>query len=359
MRQVLGRAATRIACIVLAALATASAAAYEFVTVGDGETITIGEGVANNEQSELSAAAGSTIVLPQPTTAGGTVFVYTRLILTGSGTVTLVAPDENFNSTVVAFVSGLAATNTATLHVAPSSVTALKVGRTCGEKDTNYPLADIANVTFANSDGVFCLRESVTVKTIPATYAVNPSGDTRLALIGTNPLHLTDSLVLTNFDVVALSPDCVPTGCTVRVAPGRNFYIKPCLTQAKSGDQFYANTWFWAGHETGSGTYPIVLEGKGARVICRNNVPLDLLAKVSGMGEILLRPDNRSDIKTYYQGVTYTTSWNSYLTIPVNKAVESELDDSWQTKVAHWFDASDTDSFVFYDYPNVVTNVND
>ena len=137
--------------------------AYEYVTVGDGETITIGEGVANSGTSELSASAGATIVLPPPV-SDGSVYIYTRLILTGSGTVTLVASDENFDSTVIGIANGVTAKDTVTLHVAPPSVTALKVGRTCGEKEANYPIADIQNVTFANPDGIFGLRESVTVK---------------------------------------------------------------------------------------------------------------------------------------------------------------------------------------------------
>ena len=357
MTRKMGRAATRIACLVLAALVTASAAAYEFVSVGDGETITIGEGVADNGASELSASAGATIVLPA-TSAGGVAYIYTRLILKGSGTVTLVPPpdDENYAATVVAFVNGVTAADTVTLHVAAPTVTALKVGRTCGEKEASYPLANIKNVTFANPDGIFGLRESVTVKKIPNTYMINPSGDTRLALIGSNPLHLTDSLVLTNFDVVALSGDCIPTGCTVRVKPGRSFYIKPCVLQANSGSTYYTNAWFWGGQQTSSGTYPIVLEGKGARVICRNNKGLRLHAVISGTGEILIRPDSTENVKTFYQGMTYTASPTTFMTLPVDTANEPEPDDSWQAKVAHWFDASDTDSFVFYDYPNVTTN---
>ena len=332
--------------------------AYEYVTVGDGETITIGEGVANSGTSELPASAGATIVLPPPV-SDGTVYIYTRLILTGSGTVTLVASDENFDSTVIGIANGVTAKDTVTLHVAPPSVTALKVGRTYGEKDANYPIADIKNVTFANPDGIFGLRESVTVKKIPDTYMINPSGDTRLALTGSNPLRLTDSLVLTNFDVVELTSDCIPAACTVHVAPGRNLYVKPCNLQSTSGGQAYSNAWFWGGESKPSGPYAVVLEGKGARVICRNNKDLRLQAAVSGKGEILLRPDTTADIKTAYKGIDYITSPSAFVTIPVDITSEPEPDDSWQTKVAHWFDASDVDSFVFYDYPNVVTNYND
>ena len=218
MKREIGRVARLLVCM-FAACAAVRAVAYEFVAVGDGETITIGEGVANSGTSELSASAGATIVLPPPV-SDGTVYIYTRLILTGSGTVTLVAPDENFDSTVIGIANGVTAKDTVTLHVAPPSVTALKVGRTYGEKDANYPIADIKNVTFANPDGIFGLRESVTVKKIPDTYMINPSGDTRLALTGSNPLRLTASLVLANFDVVELTSDCIPAACTVHVAPG-------------------------------------------------------------------------------------------------------------------------------------------
>ena len=359
MTRKIGQAATRIACLVLAALVMASASAYEFVAVGDGETITIGEGVANSSASELSAFAGATIILPAPS-AGGVAYVYTRLILKGSGTVTLAAPpdDENYAATVVTIANGVTAADSVTLHVAVPTVTALKVGKTCGEKEANYPIADIKNVTFANPDGIFGLRESVTVKKIPDTYMINPTGDTRLALTGSNPLRLTDSLVLTNFDVVELTSDCIPAACTVHVAPGRNLYVKPCNLQSTSGGQAYSNAWFWGGESKPSGPYAVVLEGKGARVICRNNKDLRLQAAVSGKGEILLRPDTTADIKTAYKGMDYITSPTAFVTIPVDTTSEPEPDDSWQAKVAHWFDASDTDSFVWYDYPNLVTNYN-
>jgi len=343
----------------MATLAVHAAAAYEFVSVGDGETITIGDGVANSDQSELSAAAGSTIVLPAPDTSGGTVFVSTRIILTGEGTVTLAAPEGEFSSEVVGMIGGISAADTVTLHVSAASVTALKVGRTRGERDINYPVADIANVTFANPDGVFGLRESVTVKKVPAIYTINPAGDTRLALLGTNPLRLSDSLVLTNFDVVAMSYGSIPATCTVRVAPGRSLYLKPCNMQPSFSGTIYSNNWFWAGVQTMSGTYPVVLEGKGARVVCRNNQNLRLLANISGKGEILIRPDGTTvNIKTFYHDMTYTSSYNATVTLPVDTTAEPAPDDSWKAKVSHWFDASNPDSFVWYDYPGVTTNYN-
>ena len=339
----------------LSIMSMLTAAAYEFVSVGDGERVTIGGDVANSDVTELCASAGATIVLPA-VNSDGNAYIYTRLILKGSGTVTLEAPDEDYAAPTVAVVSGIAAEDSVTLHVSAPSVTALKVGRSAVETAASYALADIANVTFANAAGMFGLREAATVKKIPTAYSVN--NGTRLALHGKNPLHLTDSLVLTNFDVVALSVDCIPASCTVHVAPGQTFYVKPCSMQAKSGSTYYTNAWFWAGQQNTSGTYPIVLDGKGARIICRNNMHLRLIADISGLGEILIRPDSNSGIKTFYRGLTYEASPTQTVTIPVNSEAEPPLPDTWRAKVAHWFDAADADSFVWYDYPDVVTNYN-
>ena len=136
-----------IACFVAAGLALA-AAAYESVTVGDGESVTIGGDVTNADTVELTASAGATIVLPAAS-SGGNAYIYTRLILTGEGTVTLVAPSEDYTAKTVGIVGGVTAADTVTLHVAAPSVTAFKVGKSASETSVNYVMADIANVTFA------------------------------------------------------------------------------------------------------------------------------------------------------------------------------------------------------------------
>ena len=88
------------------------------LTVHSGETATIGVdiGNANNGTCELVAEAGSTVVLPAPEDA--TCWVFTRLYLTGSGTVTLVAPPGDFSASTVVFANGIAAeSDNVTLHV--------------------------------------------------------------------------------------------------------------------------------------------------------------------------------------------------------------------------------------------------
>ena len=332
------------------ALALAASAATRF-TVASGETATIGTDIDNSSGGtcELVAEAGSTVVLPAA--EGVNCWVYTRLYLTGSGTVTLVAPSGDFSASTVVFVFGLAAaSDDVTLHVDIAGVTNLKVGRSrSAPTDINYSPADIANVTFANANGIFGLREWATARKLPAVFETGTLNG--VALQGTNPLHLTDSLHLTTFDVVALTSDCIPSSCTVTVDPGRTLAVKPCST-ANSGNSYTYN-WFWGGKADWSGLYNVVLGGKGARVLCRNNNSLRLLANISGEGEVVFQPDGSSNFVTYFRGITYTASQSSPLAVPICSATEPELSTNWQAKVANWFDASATDSLVLLDYTPV------
>ena len=350
-RRGFGHIITKLAFIsLLVAGFDVSAAATRF-TVESGEAATIGTDIGNNSDGtcELVAEAGSTVVLPAA--EGGNCWVYTRLYLTGSGTVTLIAPAGSFSASTVVFVWGIAAeSDDVTLHVDIAGVTNLKVGRTRSvPTDINYPVADIANVTFANPNGIFGLRLWATARKLPAVFETGTLQG--VALQGTNPLHLTDSLHLTTFDVVALTPGCIPSTCTVTVDPGRTLAVKPCDT-GNSGNS-YTYKWFWSGVSDWSGQYNVVLGGKGARVLCRNNIAMRLLANISGNGEVVFQPDANSIKDTFFRGVTYSASQTSPLAVPICSATEPDLSTSWQGKVANWFDASDTDSLVKLDYTPV------
>ena len=214
-----------IVFLAVAGLALA-AHAVTSVTVTSGNSITIGDGIANSGDYELVAEAGSTIVLPAQENMN--CWVFTRVYLTGSGTVTLVAPDAAFDAPTVVFADGLAAeSDNVSLHVDVACVTGLKVGRSQDSPTAiNLPVADIANVTFANANGVFGLREWATARKLPAVFETSTL--VGVALYGTNPMRLGNTFQLANFDVVALSRDCIPDGCTVTVPPGRTFAFKPC-----------------------------------------------------------------------------------------------------------------------------------
>ena len=114
----------KITCgIVGALLACVAQGAVTQVSISSGESIVIANS-NNNDQVELTAAAGSTIVMPP----NGIVF--TRVRLTGSGTVTLAPPAPDFSEETAIMANGLAAADETTLHVSAPSVTALKVGKT-------------------------------------------------------------------------------------------------------------------------------------------------------------------------------------------------------------------------------------
>ena len=338
-----------IVFLAVAGLALA-AQAVTSVTVTSGNSITIGDGIANSDNYELVAEAGSTIVLPAQENVN--CWVFTRVYLTGSGTVTLVAPDAEFDAPTVVFADGLAAeSDNVSLHVDVACVTGLKVGRSQNSPTAlNLPVADIANVTFANANGVFGLREWATARKLPAVFETSTL--VGVALYGTNPLRLGNTFQLANFDVVALSRDCIPDGCTVTVPPGRTFAFKPCgLFKDQAGTASYP--WYWGGQQNWSGQHGIVLGGKGARVLCRNNQAFRLAANISGLGEIVFQPDSDENINNYYRGMTYKAGKTRPIAVPVCSATEPEPTASWQGKVANWFDASDTDSFILLDYTPV------
>ena len=329
---------------------TLTASAVTSVTLHAGESITIGDGIANSGDYELVAEAGSTIVLPAQEDVN--CWVFTRVYLTGSGTVTLVAPDAEFDAPTVVFADGLAAeSDNVSLHVDVACVTGLKVGRSQNSPTAiNLPVADIANVTFANANGVFGLREWATARKLPAVFETSTL--VGVALYGTNPLRLGNTFQLANFDVVALSRDCIPDGCMVTVPPGRTFAFKPCgMFKDQAGTAAYP--WFWGGQQNWSGQHGIVLGGKGARVLCRNNQAFRLVANVSGLGEIVFQPDGDENINNYYRGMTYKAGKTHPVAVPVCSATEPEPTASWQGKVANWFDASDTDSLILLDYTPV------
>ena len=332
-------------------LAMAVSAATRF-TVSSGETATIGTdiGNANNGTCELVAEAGSTVVLPAA--EGVNCWVYTRLYLTGSGTVTLVAPPGDFSAPTVVFANGLAAeSDNVTLHVGIAGVTSLKVGRSrSAPTDISYPPADIANVAFANANGIFVLCDDVTVLKLPSAYAVDSGAC--LALFGTNPLRLGETFSLTNYDVVLLSSGAIPALCKVTVNPGRTLAFKPCHMINDNDNWSY--TWYWEGENAASGQFQVILNGKGSRVLCRNSnqKQLRLLAKITGVGEIVLYPDAEPLTPTFYKGLTWRARNSTPVAIPVNTAAEpppnSAAQHSWTNKVAHWFDASDANTIVRY-----------
>ena len=338
--------------VFLAAVGVALAAHGAVVTAADGDTVVIGTDVSNAANTELvvtTGASGMTLVLP-PADESGTVTVWTRIYLQGTGTVSFTAA-EGQTPTYILIAAGLAADDTVTLHVAAPSVTTLGVGvlnvaNVSGK--LHYPVADIAHVTFANASGKFALRGYCTARKVPTAFAVEPGAE--VALQGANPLRFGNAFTMADYDLLVLSTNAIPSTCTVTVNPGRTLYFKPC-DPAKG--TLIAYPWQWTGIAARVGAFPVVLNGKGSRILCRNvnSARMALLTTVSGTGEVLFQSDSTVGYADHvFRGMTYKSILSDPVSIPINTAADPEMASahSWTNKVTHWFDASDASSVIKY-----------
>ena len=324
------------------------------VTAADGDTVVIGTDVSNTSGStELvvtTGVQGVTLVLP-PADAQGIATIWTRIYLKGTGTASFVAA-EGQAPTAIVIASGLAADDSATLHVAAPDVTMLGVGVTNPinvSGKLHYPVADIAHVTFANAAGEFALRGYCTARKVPTGFTVKSGAE--VALQGENPLGFGSAFTMTDYDLLVLSTNAIPSTCTVTVNPGRTLYFKPC--DPTKGTAFTAYPWQWTGIAARVGAFPVVLNGKGARILCRNvnSARMALLTTVSGTGEVLFQSDSTVGYADHvFRGMTYKSILSDPVSIPINTAADPEMASthSWTNKVAHWFDASDASSVIKY-----------
>ncbi|MBQ6247412.1 MAG: hypothetical protein IJK04_11135, partial [Kiritimatiellae bacterium] len=214
----------------------------------------------------------------------------------------------------------------------------------------HYPVADIAHVTFANAAGKFALRGYCTARKVPTDFTVESGAE--VALQGANPLRFGDAFTMADYDLLVLSADAIPSTCTVTVNPGRTLSFKPC---DPTKGTFAAYPWQWTGIAARVGAFPVVLNGNGARILCRNvnTARLTLLTTVSGTGEVLFLSDSQVDeAELVFRGMTYRSIKSNPVSIPINTATEPVLasQHSWTNKVAHWFDASDAATVIKYTY---------
>ena len=307
------------------------------------------DGKTNAESVELVVNAGATVNLPP----SGNVFAF--VYLKGSGTVTFQKPANYNGGDQVWFQRGIAAASTVTMHV--KDVTTVKVGRENPANNINYPVVDVANMTFEQTGGNLVLTNKCTARALPASFqvATGVAPGANVALQGANPLGLGATLALADYDVVLMTRDSIPDGCTISISPGRTLALKPALTATREGNSNYK--WNWSG--TGSyfdESFSIFLGGKGARVLCRNTSnPLRLFTPVTGVGEVVFKPDNANGTQTLiFRGKTYTISRSvAPVSIPINTEAEPLPSDAWKSKVLHWFDASDSATVVPFSFdPN-------
>ena len=324
-----------------------ASAAMTVTNVPAGGTFTF-TGALNALSVEVVLNAGATMNLPP----SGNIHAY--VYMKGSGTVTFQKPGSGYlGGDQVRFWSGIAADDSTEARF--EGVTTVNVGRLNVQDNVHYPVDDVANMSFAQSGGKLCLVDKTTVRKLPSGVDFEVADGATVALQGTDPLGMGDSFALANYDLLVLERASIPTGCTISVSPGRTLGLKPVTAATREGNSTYK--WNWSG--TGSyfdESFSIFLGGKGARVLCRNTSnPLRLFTPVTGVGEVVFKPDNANGSQSLvFRGKTYTSSRSvAPVSIPINTEAEPTVPNTWQGKVSHWFDASDSATVVPFSFdPN-------
>ena len=337
-------AAVRAAAALLFAAGAAipASAAMTITNVPAGGTFTF-TGELNVTDVEVVLNAGATMVLP----LSGNVHAY--VYLKGAGAVSFRKPASGYQGgDEVRFWSGIAAESSAEARF--EDVTAVNVGRLNVTDDLHYPVVDVANMSFAQSGGKVRLVDKTTARELPAGIDFEVAVGATVALQGTNPLGMGDSFALTDYDVLVLNRAAIPNGCSISVSPGRTLGLKPATTAKRENKSTYK--WNWSGEGSYfNEAFRIRLGGKGARLICRNNNRMRLFTPVTGVGEVVFKPDtNTGTPELVFRGRTYVAYKSAPVTIPVNTATEPAIGDTWQDKVSHWFDASDADTVVPFSF---------
>ena len=335
------KAMNKLAILSLLCLPLVASAAPSVTTVGEGETYTLsGNGT---DGTIIVAAAGSTITFAS---GSGNKTFYPHLIVSGG-----VVRVSSSGFSRYRFVSGIRAVEGGSLVVEGAPEISIDRGTINSDiMPPTGPICDIGNVTFTdpNAKGLL-LRLNSTVRKLPTTCKVSiETGETTVALAcntdeGSAPIRDGNSLAVSNFYAIALTKNALPAGCHVTVSPGRSFAFKPAIL-APSGLSYTP-----VGYATGR--FDIELLGVGAYVKFANagGESLRCVSNVRGKGEILFTPESGTPF-VRFRGVTYRAGTSTVLSIPVDDVKypvsDSAGGDTWQSKVSHWFDASDESTLV-------------
>ena len=346
-----GMGGHKLAVAALAAACVVTANAASTIEVQSGETYSFD----NTECFRPAAASttviahgGSTLVLPDTVTTQSPGF-YPQLMVT-NGIVRITGSVRN----AIGFRNGIRslAGGSIVFEVAPVAylgVTDVDSG------NVNWPVCDIGNFTFTDTSGAgLILRNKLTVRKLPTTCKVSVAKSgingerTVLALQGTGidltPIGVAPgAITLEDFDVQCCNATCFSEGTLITVKPGASIFFRPMS----------AKGWYWSGGSYQSGRYKIRLDGKGARVVfnlsggnwCRCE------SDVTGIGEVVVKSETEKSSTAIFRGISYTvTGITNAISIPINEPTRPQPGTSWQSKVAHWFDASAEGTLTKFEY---------
>ena len=316
------------------------------VDVASGETYALTSSNNKDDSTRIVAAGGSTITIPG---GSGNYAFYPQLVV--SGGVVRVEVASGVTHAWCRFVSGLRSMEGGSLVMAAAPVVTVDRQNWTGIETISArgPVCDISNVTFdpsvATSSSHFRLRYNSIVRQLPTTCPVVVESGATVTLAGSStdsaaPLLVDGTLSLTNFDVVASTPTCLPAGCKIKVSPGYKFIFRKG-SLSKDGST-------WTAEAGATGRFNIELCGRGSKVWFANDGTdknCRCESNISGLGEIIIRPVDGTST-TRFRGLSYSASPTAQISIPVDTASEPAPSEAWKAKVSHWFDASDADTIV-------------
>ena len=326
------------------------------ITVASGESLTLNDSTNNKANNQITLNDGATLVVP----VGGDGYRIKANIYVAGEARLVPDPETTLPSPwYLRMAGGLAASNDTCSLTIGGGLTQIYFGALSGDgtitysdaavdgTGVHYPLIRLKNLYFdATQDGMFLFRSdsACTVVQLPTTcrigFAAN-GGIPTLALKGADTfaqLGQTSPYSPTNFNAVVLDKSAIPAGTLVKVPAGRTMAVKPC----RQG----GTMWQWGGEEQ-EVCFDVELEDEDSMLLFRtvNAGWTRFVGNITGAGKVYVRGEtgNSSGSRVMFNG---DIACGGGLQISNKGEVRYGPDASWRTKVKHWFDAADTNSYV-------------
>ncbi|MBO6166870.1 MAG: hypothetical protein J6P13_00795, partial [Kiritimatiellae bacterium] len=332
-----------ISAIVLLCAASLSA---ETITVASGESLALDD--SNNKAgNQITLKDGATLVAPVG--SGDGYRIRANVYVEGAARIDLASEQPTGAAYYLRFNAGLAAKDDTCSLTIGGGLKEVFFGQEGGSPavdgtGTSYPIINLKNLKFAATErGTFRFRgnSACTVVQLPTTCNFSFT-DTKmtLALKGEDalaPLGKTDPYVIDNFNAIVLDGAAIPAGSTVKVAAGHTLAVKPCNIN---------NLWSWGGVAQ-EVNLNVELEGDDSLLLFRtvNANWTRFVGDVTGLGKVYVRGET-GDVRQSRVLFNGDIACAGGLQTSAVADVRFGPDAGWRTRVKHWFDAADTDSYV-------------
>lgn len=344
-----GRKTCMVAASVVA-LCAASLSAETF-TVASGESLTLDASTNNKAGNQITLEADATLVAPVG--SGDGYRIDANVYVAGKARIDLEStPTDAF---YLRIAGGLAAKDDTCSLTIGGGRTEVFFGLQNIDRSPNadiaadgvginYPIIDLKNLYFdATERGTFHLRASsaCTVIQLPTTCNFKFNTGVTLAIKGADalaPLGQANPYSITNFNAVVLDGAAIPAGSTVKVDAGRKLAVKPC--------DIY-DGWVWGGVEQ-EVNLNVELEGDDSLLLFRtvNANWTRFVGDITGEGKVYVRGENDSRMsRVLFSG---DIACKGGLQTSSVADVRFGPDAGWRSRVKHWFDAADEDSYVMF-----------